>query len=62
LIGRIEPRADRKTQTLTVQNLWLEPGVRMTKKLSGQIDRAVQRLARFNGCSLPDLAVQKENG
>ena len=53
LVGRIEPKADRKTKTLTVQNLWLEPGVRMTKKLSGQIDRAVQRLAKFNGCSCP---------
>ena len=53
LIGRIEPKADRKTKTLTVQNLWLEPGVRPTKKLSGQIDRAVQRLAKFNGCSCP---------
>ena len=52
LIGRIEPKADRKAKTLTVQNVWLEPGVRRTKKLSGQIDRAVQRLARFNGCSV----------
>ena len=50
LIGRIEPKADRKAKTLTVQNVWLEPGVRRTKKLSGQIDRAVQRLAKFNGC------------
>ena len=53
LVGRIEPKADRKTKTLTVQNLWFEPGVRPTKKLSGQIDRAVQRLAKFNGCSCP---------
>ena len=52
LIGRIEPKADRKAKTLTVQNVWLEPGVRRTKKLSGQIDRAVQRLAKFNGCSV----------
>ena len=52
LIGRIEPKADRKTKTLMVQNVWLEPGVRRTKKLSGQIDRAVQRLAKFNGCSV----------
>ena len=52
LIGRIEPKADRKAKSLTVQNVWLEPGVRRTKKLSGQIDRAVQRLARFNGCSI----------
>ena len=50
LIGRIEPKADRKANTLTVQNVWLEPGVRQTKKLSGLIDRAVCRLARFNGC------------
>ena len=52
-IGRIEPRADRKTNILTVQNVWLEPGVRSTKKLSGKIDSAVQRLAKFNGCSCP---------
>ena len=52
LIGRIEPKADRKAKTLTVQNVWLEPGVRRTKKLSGQIDRAVQRLAKFNGCAV----------
>ena len=50
LIGRVEPKADRKTKTLTVQNVWLEPGVRQTKKLSGQIERAAQRLAKFNGC------------
>ena len=61
LIGRIEPKADRKTKTLTVQNLWLEPGVRMTKKLSGQIDRAVHRLARFNGCAPSDPASENEN-
>ena len=52
LIGRIEPKADRKAKTLTVQNVWLEPGIRRTKKLSGQIDRAVQRLAKFNGCGV----------
>ena len=59
LIGRIEPKADRKAKILTVQNVWLEPGVRRTKKLSGQIDRAVQRLAKFNGCSV--LSNDKES-
>ena len=52
-IGRIEPKADRKNNTFTVQNIWLEPGVRRTKKLSGQIDKAVQRLAKVNDCTLP---------
>ena len=50
-IGRIEPRADRKAGTLTVNGIWLEPGVIQTKKLIGRIDSAVRRLARFNGCS-----------
>ena len=52
-VGRNEPKADRKSNILTVQNIWLEPGVRRTKKLSGQIDKAVQRLAKVNDCTLP---------
>ena len=51
LIGRIEPKADRKQGTLAIKHIWLEPGVRPTRKLSGQMDRAVQRLARLNDCS-----------
>ena len=47
-VGRIEPKLDRKAKILTVSNLWLEPGVRQTKKLFGQIDKTVQRLAAFN--------------
>jgi hypothetical protein len=54
LIGRIEPKADRKAKTLTVRNIWFEPGVRQTKKLSRQIDKAVLRLAKFNGCCLQE--------
>ena len=50
-VGRIEPKADRKTKALTVSKVWFEPGVRQTKKLVGQVDRAVQRLAKFNECS-----------
>ena len=50
-IGRIEPKADRKTKTLTVCGIWFEPGIRRTKKLSGLIDKAVQRLAKFNDCN-----------
>ena len=53
-IGRIEPKADKKTGILTVHEFWLEPGVRLTKKLSAGIDQAVQRLAEFNGCRIPD--------
>ncbi|MBQ5341480.1 MAG: YcaQ family DNA glycosylase, partial [Oscillospiraceae bacterium] len=50
-IGRIEPRADRKAGTLIVNGIWLESGVKQTKTLTGRIDSAARRLARFNGCS-----------
>ena len=52
-VGRIEPKADRKTKTLAVLNVWLEPGIRRTKKLDGLIGRSVRRLASFNDCSCP---------
>ena len=50
-IGRVEPKIDKAAQTLAVGRIWLEPGIRETKKLSGMIDRAGERLAVFNGCS-----------
>ena len=50
-IGRIEPKADRKTGTLTIRNVWFEPGVRPSAKLSGLIEKAEYRLAEFNSCS-----------
>jgi hypothetical protein len=50
-IGRVEPKIDKAAQTLAVSRIWLEPGIRETKKLSGMIDRAGERLAVFNGCS-----------
>ena len=50
-IGRIEPKADRKTKALAIGGLWFEPGVRRTKKMDGMLDAAVRRLARLNGCT-----------
>lgn len=50
-IGRIEAIADRKTHTLTVKNIWYEPGVRKTKKLDRDLDRAIRRFAKFNLCT-----------
>ena len=55
-IGRIEPKADRQAKTLAVRNVWLEPGVRQTRKLSEKIESAARRLARFNECSLEDMS------
>lgn len=50
-IGRIETAADQKTGVLRVKNIWLEPGVRRTKKLDLALDRALRRFACFNHCT-----------
>ena len=49
-VGRIEAAADQKQSTLRVKNIWLEPGVRQTKKLRQALDRTLRRFARFNDC------------
>ena len=50
-IGRIEAAADRKSKTLIVKNIWLEPEVHPVQKLHSAISRSVKRLAGFNGCN-----------
>ena len=50
-IGRIEAAVDQKNHTLRVKNVWLEPGVRQTKKLRLSLDRTLRRFARFNDCT-----------
>ena len=32
------------------ENIWYEPGVRQTKKMSRALDAAIRRLAVFNDC------------
>ena len=54
-IGRIEAVADQKEKTLRVKNIWLEPGVRQTRKLQLAFDRTLRRLARFNDCTAVEL-------
>ncbi len=50
LAGRIEASADRKAGILTVKNVWLEPGIKRTKRLEAALDRTVLRLAKLNDC------------
>ena len=50
-IGRIEAASDQKSRTLRVKNIWLEPGVRQTKKLQLSLDRTLRRFACFNDCT-----------
>ncbi|MBO4562941.1 MAG: YcaQ family DNA glycosylase [Clostridia bacterium] len=61
-VGRIEASADHKRKVLAVKNVWLEPGVRKTKKLIGAIERSIARLARFNDCAPDTDALQYHEG
>ncbi len=49
-IGRIEAVVKRGEGLLEVKNLWLEPGVRGTKRLEAALGKTVKRLAAFNDC------------
>ena len=50
-VGRIEIRADRRADTLTVLNLWPEPGTRWSARRQGKLDAELARLMRFAGVS-----------
>lgn len=49
-IGRVEASANYKTKELVIKNIWLEKGVKHTKKLQSAINRRFEKFARFNGC------------
>ncbi len=49
-VGRIEAVPDRKTGVLTVRNVWWEPDVRITKKMTSALNKTVKDFAKFNGC------------
>ena len=48
--GRVEAVRDEKASVLRVKHIWLEDGVRRTKKLDAAILSTMKRLAKFNGC------------
>ncbi len=56
-IGRMDPRFDRERSRLVVQGLWLEPGVRVTKRLLRNLRDALETFSRFHGAS--EVAVQR---
>lgn len=50
-VGRIDLKADRKAGTLTVENLWAEPGVMWTTNRQQKLEAELDRLKRFVGVS-----------
>lgn len=54
-VGRIEAKANRKDGTLSVLNLWWEPGVKATAARQDKLLAELERMRRF--VSVPDLAL-----
>ncbi len=48
-IGRVEVVASTGQNALLVKNIWLEKGIRPTKKLTGELDRCFARFMKFHG-------------
>ena len=48
-VGRVEVKGDRKQSTLTVQNLWWEPGVRPSAQRVRKLESELVRFARLAG-------------
>lgn len=54
LIGRIEMRRNRDTDTLEVLGLWPEPGVRLSRQRQARIERELDRWRRYAGLGRAD--------
>jgi hypothetical protein len=55
--GRIDIACDRKTNTLLVKNIWLEDGVKNTKKFKDTLSKTLKRFADFNKCT--DISISR---
>ncbi|MFQ5648664.1 MAG: winged helix-turn-helix domain-containing protein [bacterium] len=49
-VGRLDPKADRATQTLVVKRLVFEPEFTEVGDLAGPLMQRLRKLAHFNGC------------
>lgn len=55
LIGRLDPKANRKERRFLVKALWFEPGFEEIEAALPAFADALARLARFNGCDAVEL-------
>ena len=62
LIGRLDPKADRKSKTLVVRALRFEPAFDQFDELFLPLARALVAFARFNGCETVTFETIKPTG
>ena len=54
IIGRIDMKADRPNDVMTVRRFWPERKIRLSKALSTALEAEIERLRRFTGVSRTD--------
>jgi uncharacterized protein YcaQ len=55
LIGRMDPKADRKNQVMKVKSLTLEKGVKVTREVTTAVSNALMEFAEFHECDKIEL-------
>jgi uncharacterized protein YcaQ len=59
LIGRLDPKAHRAQGVFEIKALYLEPGVRVTKKMVADLAAALHRLADWHGA--PEIVIRQSD-
>ncbi len=57
LVGRLDPKADRKAGRFIVKSLALEPGFSQDAELGAGLGRALRAFAEFHGC--PEIVLER---
>ena len=55
LVGRLDPKADRKNSRLIIRNLVIEKDIKHVDAFVADLARKVHDLARFNGCDSVEM-------
>lgn len=59
LVGRFDPKLERKTGLLRIKALYLEPGVKPSDRLAASVARAMRDFMRFHAAT--DLAIERSD-
>ncbi len=59
LVGRFDPKLERKTGLLRLKALYLEPGISPSERLAGSVARAMRDFMRFHNAS--DVVIERSD-
>jgi uncharacterized protein YcaQ len=55
IVGRLDPKADRKTKTLIIKNIFFENGFNEFDELIPKLAKQIAAMAKFNDCDCVEL-------